>query len=839
MKNNFILIKNISISLILLMVCRASAVVIGSNSAVSLQPSISFPSADNDNAMLGFAWFKNGFTLEDSATSCLFDTVFPVSGVVNLNGGTLTLNQDLIFNDITTLQTLGNVVGNNHYINFCTSIVGFPSTENNFEDVNIFINNDFTITSSLVFSGSCIFNGNGNSLILGENGYIIVAPGSTLKLENLFIQNIQGNNLQCADDSASLILQKTTIVQSDDYAFSSGSIKFLNSIDWVGSYTFVYDSSQTSTIGSQSKLHVSEGIFLSIGRHDDTTTIEPLAFEDASSILELENSILSINPHGMQVTKGKIAVSRDVYVDINSTTADHAFVVGNGIKEDDIYFELYPACTLTFIKGLLVFDVISLNILESRASSATISRGATSGFEILQSIDLSNITLEQAFGATTQVAPGKTTLFNNVVIKLPTGSMIVNGYNLSAAENLLNGNQSINVTSGIMPLVTYIANTGNMIAGNGSISGPVILQDSDTELTWALGGTLLTNMIMNGGSIFLETDMTLGSGVYLSGPSTIHLRNRIFSFGQVDLTLTDPIYFDGANDGINIYSNVTLENTWTFSGVCVFDGNGHVLDLGTGNIIVEKGSHLTLSNLTLKNVWGDNIKCLDGASVIVLDSVDWQQADNFVFEQGSLQFKNAVNLLGDTIFAYKSSQVSTILSHATVSLDSRFTFSYDPGISPDLLAFENNKSALVMYDQSILHATMQGLNLTKGTVSIQGNVTFVSEVSTDDVVIDNGITIGDCIGSDDLICTLAGSAQLAVTGSLNYKNINARSFNMQSNSSALLINDDSSLNLYQNLNGLGGAFFGNNSTLGTSPDASLIMSSNQLGTLNFVTLPNC
>jgi len=60
---------------------------------------------------------------------------------------------------------------------------------------------------------------------------------------------------------------------------------------------------------------------------------------------------------------------------------------------------------------------------------------------VLQSIVLSDVTIQEAIGVTTNVAPGVTTLFSNVTIALPTGAMLLNGYNLNAFENLLNGGQ--------------------------------------------------------------------------------------------------------------------------------------------------------------------------------------------------------------------------------------------------------------------------------------------------------------------------------------------------------------------------------------------------------------
>ena len=56
------------------------AVVAGSSESVSIQSHALFPAADTDNEMRGFGWFKNGFTLENAATNCSFNSIYPVSG---------------------------------------------------------------------------------------------------------------------------------------------------------------------------------------------------------------------------------------------------------------------------------------------------------------------------------------------------------------------------------------------------------------------------------------------------------------------------------------------------------------------------------------------------------------------------------------------------------------------------------------------------------------------------------------------------------------------------------------------------------------------------------------
>jgi len=44
-------------------------------------------------------------------------------------------------------------------------------------------------------------------LVLGNNAYIVIAPNSTLHLENVDIQNVAGTNIACADNTGNLILE--------------------------------------------------------------------------------------------------------------------------------------------------------------------------------------------------------------------------------------------------------------------------------------------------------------------------------------------------------------------------------------------------------------------------------------------------------------------------------------------------------------------------------------------------------------------------------------------------------------------------------------------------------
>jgi len=86
----------ISLSLCLLFCSwTVRGVKVGSASAPSTQFTTFFPKSETNNEMTGFTVLEYGFTLEDSSTTCSFNTYFPLAGDITLNGGTLYLLRDL------------------------------------------------------------------------------------------------------------------------------------------------------------------------------------------------------------------------------------------------------------------------------------------------------------------------------------------------------------------------------------------------------------------------------------------------------------------------------------------------------------------------------------------------------------------------------------------------------------------------------------------------------------------------------------------------------------------------------------------------------------------------
>ncbi|MCX5921733.1 MAG: hypothetical protein NTX86_00150 [Candidatus Dependentiae bacterium] len=94
----------------------ALSIVIGSFTVPSTQSFVTFPSADADNEMRGFASFDGGFALANNRTSCLFTSLCPVSRTIDLRLGKLALNTDLYLGDTVNFISTGTFIGNNNFI---------------------------------------------------------------------------------------------------------------------------------------------------------------------------------------------------------------------------------------------------------------------------------------------------------------------------------------------------------------------------------------------------------------------------------------------------------------------------------------------------------------------------------------------------------------------------------------------------------------------------------------------------------------------------------------------------------------------------------------------------
>lgn len=368
--------KRLFVCIIILFNSSAQADVYGSDTAVSALPAIVAPAAPVvPNRIAYFGWTQNGFTLTNSATSLLFDSVFPVSGTIQMNGGTVTLNRDLIMNNLATLQGLGSIIGGAHILSLAQSINSLPLDTQSFDNARIVMNSDVTLKSAITFSstgtGFCSIQGNGHVLTLAGGSSMNIT--GTLQLHNMIIEGVESTNVQCSTNSSVLLLDNVTWIQSSTFTFGTGSFQCENDVIFRGADTaFVYQSTQQSLINADATLLLDTGLTFSYAPINSISQ-SLLAFTDATSLLVLNGATLSTTTTGITLTKGSMLVQGDSF--ISTPTVATSITLGDGISVANDMATTIAACgRLTVASGALNYRNI--------ASGSWIMENTVSIFEL-------------------------------------------------------------------------------------------------------------------------------------------------------------------------------------------------------------------------------------------------------------------------------------------------------------------------------------------------------------------------------------------------------------------------------------------------------------------------
>lgn len=800
----------------------SQAVVIGSESAVSIiSTSTVFPAADTDNTMLSFGWFQGGFTFEDLNTSCTFNSVFPVSGTIDMNGGTLYLEQDMVLQNITQLSGLGNIIGNNHILTLCESVTSFPSDLKIIKDLTIKGANGVSLTSTMTVQGTCRIIGSNNFLDLNGGG-VIVDHDSSLELQNTIIKGVKNNNIGCVDDTASITLNNTEIELIGDVHFENGVINIINTSRIFGGYTFWYDSALPCYIDRESNLLICQNVTLKIGKKTPAG-LSQLSFYNESSVISCSDCILQATANGIELTKGRIQLYNNTIITAESTDTTHGIILGDGVSEEnDIKLELKGGCQSTFASGALVYNNVNGTKFTSDSSNSYFIRKIDSVFHMATTCTYPTSTLEFEFDGIhipeTTLAPDAKLYYNNTRVIIPGyGDGTFNARREGIYPFILDKDDSIYLANGYFVGGVNIIGDGNIIAGSGSIAGPLVFNDSNAELTLNLVGTVLYPIMLNGGKLSLQNNIGINSSNCFSSSGIIDLNNYTLTYQLASSTPSNffdvPLTWSGNNGSISFSHDMSLTATWTIQGMCTINGNGNTFSLDTnGKLLVNSNSELTLRNMRIHVVEMNDIECLDNTGKIILDNVYWIQDEDYTFDKGSLEIKNDVTMTGPFhTFSYKSTQTSFIHYNSVLSFDSNLTFSYAPTNGDQaLLAFDDYSSVLYLKGTTLY--LNPGLHLTSGKLEISKSPTiyaYDSELERGA----GGLTLGNSTSGQDMILKYVDNSILTIAlGSLNYKNIDEDSIEIWGIGN-LSIESNASLNIFENMYmERGSAMFFDNST---------------------------
>ena len=319
----------------------------GSDSAVGVpQAHFNFPAGENDtNKIANYAIMEDGFSIEDSTTTCSFASIFPVSGSrIHLNNGKLFLFRDLVLpNTSNIFFSNGKIYGNFYSIDIAekTEELSYSFT---FDNTGLFLNNNLILKEEMVFSGETFVDGRENFLIFGDGGRILVAPGGTLTLENVRLEGLKSRNISCMQNDSSLIIKNSELKLSSDFSFDTGTILFQSDVTISGTNQFNYAVSTSSTIDSNSVLKLTGGLIFNYAPSVSNQDLIYMANE--TSWLYLDGCSLRSTETGICLTRGALFLDNDVTFSSIGTSFSESICFGDGTLAGDLSVNFLSGCQI-------------------------------------------------------------------------------------------------------------------------------------------------------------------------------------------------------------------------------------------------------------------------------------------------------------------------------------------------------------------------------------------------------------------------------------------------------------------------------------------------------------
>jgi hypothetical protein len=204
-----------------------------------------------------------------------------------------------------------------------------------------------------IFDGNSAINGCGNPLELNTQSIQIMQNGN-LTINNLILEGLANNNLQCVGN-ANIILSSDTLQIASDYSFTSGALVFENDVVITGTNTFIYQTDQVSTITSASSLLVDSGITFSYA--PGIADRDLIVMQDITSQLYLNGCTLSSTTTGLRLTVGTLTIDgSNTIKNDGAVSLSQGISFGNGISGDNLNINILPGGSINVVSGALDYQ---------------------------------------------------------------------------------------------------------------------------------------------------------------------------------------------------------------------------------------------------------------------------------------------------------------------------------------------------------------------------------------------------------------------------------------------------------------------------------------------------
>lgn len=705
----------------------------------------------NGNNLEGKPLFSNdttaapNITLADSAASLTLGIGSQLNGFVQLNGGSITLSNNLMFSDGKGFLGEGVLNFNNKQLAFGGSDYHMSSTLYMNKATDIVLNGNTDVSGIWEFGGAeGRVSGNGNVLDLGSTGTLWVKADTTLYLSNLKLRGLGNGNgaIVFENNTSSIRLHDVEIELSNNYSVTQGNIFVDGKTNVIAkNYKLIFDNKGSMTVDGTAF----EYDTLSFS---DSDNIVPLTVSGNEANLALLNNAVIRNKEqefGDELIRhnSNAIAAQGVLVRANSNYLFNS--VDERVNSNSNFIH-------QSLNGRVINNSNAIATLDTQVDGHEVSIRTNSN----AIIGLDELTRANSNAVATQdvlVRANSNYLFNSVDERVNSNSNFI--FNSLDQRVINNSNTILDLDTRVTANEAAIS----AIDGSGDITNPAEL--TKDEYLHKLPGSFQRKIIISSSTVLDGNNNTIrfagDSGLIdVADGQTLTLQNVLlkgFSPNHVELNNSGVIHF-GDNVHIELAPNIAdaqngyMDTSYTMTfvssntsgaGNIIIDGCGHELKLNASSGTKDGLSVLGTATLTIQNarlegvgLGGSNIKCVGRHATLNLKSSELVLSNNFTFTNGYMNFYDDVIVRGrEKKFTLASNHVSTIAADTILTLDHDVTFSYDPVVgSKSMLAMGAATSAL-NFNGSTLHTTHTGLHITQGTVFIDNKVTFSSEARND------------------------------------------------------------------------------------------------------------
>lgn len=201
---------------------------------------------------------------------------------------------------------------------------------------------------------------------------------------------------------------------------------------------------------------------------------------------------------------------------------------------------------------------------------------------------------------------------------------------------VLGGGTKLSATFGPINGPVSVSGVDNRIEGNAYFQQPITLLDSNTTLTLAVGSLINQPIYLNGGTIYLDSDVVLGYAGTIVGPGTIDgLGGGSLRLSGTSNQWNTSLTFKNLRC-LELAGATLLTGTWSFQGETNMVGCGSWIDTAaTGILNLAPNAVLKMNGIQMGNIVGNTL-CLSPTSTIVLSDSNLSTSVTMTFTSGSL-----------------------------------------------------------------------------------------------------------------------------------------------------------------------------------------------------------